>query len=114
MESVFDEFLRKTTRNIHCVDRSGESALFIAVRTGQQRVTRRLLHAEARYDIENYAAVSLLSAARDELRRAAKQDTDDATLRYCDILVCMTTVLDFDAGIPLPRAGHRFRGEDAP
>jgi ankyrin repeat protein len=110
--ALMDDILSKSPRSIHFVDRSGETALFVAVKSGKPRIVRRLLQVHGiKYNIENYSAVSLLSAARDELRLAEQQATSASLLRYCDILICMIFVLDFDAGIPLVPSKHVFRGE---
>jgi hypothetical protein len=111
--ALMDNVLTCSPLSIHFVDRLGESALFVAVKTGKPRIVRRLLQTPGiRYNIENYSAVSLLSAARDELRIAEQEASPTSLLKYCDILVCMIFVLDFDAGIPLPPPSHVFRSEE--
>lgn len=86
---------------LELVDRSGESALFIATRKGYRKLTRQLLYAGAKYNIRNHAGVSLLTAARDELRRARHEATDESVRHYCDVMVCMIMVLDYDFGVPI-------------
>lgn len=111
--ALMGNVLTHSLSSIHFVDRSGETALFVAVKTGKPRIVRRLLQTPGiRYNIENYSAVSLLSAARDELRNAEQEASPAGLLKYCDILLCMMFVLDFDAGIPLPPPKHVFRGDE--
>lgn len=116
-ESKVERFVQRcismASESVHFVDRSGESALFIAVKTGQPRVVRALLQEDAKYDVENYGGISLLSAARDELLKEERRAKDASLPRICDILVCMILVMDFDAKVPLPPSSHLFRGEKA-
>jgi hypothetical protein len=111
--ALMGNVLTHSLSSIHFVDRSGETALFVAVKTGKPRIVRRLLQTPGiKYNIENYSAVSLLSAARDELRNAEREASPASLLKYCDILICMMFILDFDAGIPLPPPEHVFLGDE--
>jgi hypothetical protein len=110
--AILLEVLNRTPSAMDYLDRSGESPLFLAVKLGKPRIVRWLLQMpSARYDVDNYMAVPLLSAARAELRLAEQEGTHESLLRYADILLCMTFVLDINAGVPLPSPTHIFRGE---
>lgn len=114
LERYLNIILQKSPRIVFFRNRAGETPLFTAVRLGRPRAVRRLLRQpQVKYDIDNYMGVSLLSAARDELRIAEEAGTEQSLAHYADILCCIVLVLNQDAGLALPPAQHIFREEDS-